>query len=418
MDPRSLGHSRLRRRNRARVLLEIQKGAALSRTQIAKVLGLSLMAVTRIVRELITAGLVDEGEKSPSNSPGRRQTTLSLAAKGAYVVGLSINAYKPSVSLVNIRGEVVLRRPFELDSLAGGTRAIAVRCEAIRDLIAEAGVDRKRVLGLGVVIGGVVDRREGAVLTAPFLGWGFTDIAAPLQRVFGLPVVVENIDNALLLAEVRFGIGRGKSNVLFFRSAAGLGGSLFLDGHLIRGSRFRAGHIGHMPLRGQTRVCSCGQIGCLNTVSSGGAVLADLGKATSLIPSPADYRKNRAQLDEVLRVAAKGDEHTNQVLLRAGRYLGKALIGVAVAADPEQILLAGPLGCSSSYQKGFKMALSEKLPELADLVMISTIDDCHAAALLALSELVFSERLSLRQAHSGNRQELRGERRQLAELAV
>src|ERR1035441_5294154 len=49
-------------------------------------------------------------------------------------------------------------------------------------------------------------------------------------------------------------------------------------------------------------------------------------------------------------------------------------------------------------------------PVLADLVMISTMDDCHAAALLALSELVFSERLSLRQAHSGNRQERRGER--------
>ena len=416
MDQRSLGHSRLRRRNRARVLLEIQKGAALSRTQIAKVLGLSLMAVTRIVRELITAGLVDEGEKFPSNSPGRRQTTLSLAAKGAYVVGLSINAYKPSVSLVNIRGEIVLRRPFELDSLAGNTRAIGA--EAIRDLITEAGVARKRVLGIGAVIGGVVDRRTGAVLAAPFLGWGFTDIAAPLQHQFDLPVVVENIDNALLLAEVRFGIGRGKSNVLFFRSAAGLGGSLFLDGRLIRGSRFRAGHIGHMPVRGQTRVCSCGQIGCLNTVSSGGAVLADLGKAPSLIPPPADYRKNRAQLDEVLRVAAKGDEHTNQVLLRAGRYLGKALIGVAVAVDPEQILLAGPLGCSSSYQKGFKMGLSERIPGLADLVTISTIDDCRAAALLALSELVFSERLNLRQTHSGNRQEGHGEQSRLAELAV
>lgn len=107
----SLGHSRLRRRNRARVLRDIQRSEALSRTQIAKELGLSLMAVTRIVRELITAGLVDEGEKTTSSLPGRRQTTLSLAAKGAYVVGLSINAYKPSVSLVNIRGEVVLSRP-------------------------------------------------------------------------------------------------------------------------------------------------------------------------------------------------------------------------------------------------------------------------------------------------------------------
>jgi predicted NBD/HSP70 family sugar kinase len=379
------------------VLLDIQKGGVHSRTQIAKVLGLSLMAVTRIVRELITAGLVDEGEKTTSNLPGRRQTTLSLAAKGAYVVGLSINAYKPSVSLVNIRGDVVSRRPFELDTPVGNANAIA----AIRALIAEAGVDRKRVLGIGAVIGGVVDRGKGAVLTAPFLGWDSTEIAAPLQHALDLPVVVENIDNALLLAEVRFGIARGKSNVLFFRSAAGLGGSLFLGGHLIRGSRFRAGQIGHIPVRGQARVCSCGQIGCLNTVSSGSAVLADLRKTTSPMPPTANYRKNRAQLDKVLRVAAAGDDRSNQVFFRAGRYLGEAVVGVTVAADPELILLAGPLGCSSSYQKGFKMGLSERLPELADLVKISTIDDCYAAALLALSNLVFSERLDLRSRNLG-----------------
>ena len=63
------GHTRLRRHNRARVLLEIRKGEASSRTQIAEVLGLSLMAVTRIVRELIAVGLVEEGEKSYSSSP-------------------------------------------------------------------------------------------------------------------------------------------------------------------------------------------------------------------------------------------------------------------------------------------------------------------------------------------------------------
>ncbi len=82
MDPHLLGHSRLRRRNRARVLLEIQKGEALSRTQIAKVLGLSLMAVTRIVRELIMAGLVDEGEKSPSNTARQAPNHAKFGGQG------------------------------------------------------------------------------------------------------------------------------------------------------------------------------------------------------------------------------------------------------------------------------------------------------------------------------------------------
>jgi predicted NBD/HSP70 family sugar kinase len=397
----------MRRHNRARVLLEIQKGEACSRTQIAEVLGLSLMAVTRIVRELVAVGLVEEGEKSHSNSPGRRRTQLTLASGGGYVLGVSLNAYQPSVSLANIRGQVVCRRPLALDSLADSKRTVTACSDLGHELIKAAGIERERVLGLGAVIAGMVDHRRGVVLAAPFLGWGLTEIAGPLERGLRLPVVVENLDNALLLAEVRFGMAAGKSSVLFVRSAAGLGGSLYLDGQLIRGARFRAGQIGHLPLPGATRMCSCGQIGCLNTVCSGGAILAELGKATGPVLSPDGTRKNKLQLDRVLESAAAGDEPINKLLFQAGQRLGETVLRTVVVVDPEQILLAGPLGHSSSYQEGFKAGLAQRNSEVAGLVGISTMDDGQAAILLALSELVFSDRLVLRPGQAAARRQSR-----------
>lgn len=395
MEHSYLDHAKLRRRNRARVLLEIHKGQSPTRTQIAESIGLSLMGVTRIVRELMAAGLVEEGQKSPLNSAGRPGIKLALAPCGAYVVGLSINAYEPSVSLVNICGKVILRRAIDMKNIADVEGVISESVRIIKELIAEAGVPRRRVLGLGTVISGVVDIQNGAVLAAPFLGWGFTRIAAPLQRALGMPVVIENLDNALLLAEVRFGAGRGKRSVLFFRSAAGLGGSLLIDGRLINGAHFRAGQIGHIRIKGETRVCSCGQVGCLNTISSGGAVFASLGLTSNPISSARDFDKNRQLIDQVLQASAANDERTNAALFRAGYSLGEAMLGLVVAVDAEQILLAGPLGGCASYQNGFEMGLSEKLPGAADLVALSTLDHCHAAALLALSELVLSDRLPL-----------------------
>ncbi len=394
MDQPCLSHARLRRRNRARVLLEIQKGEASTRTRIAGALGLSLMGVTRVVRELIAAGLVEEGAKSPSNSVGRPGVRLTLSPGGAYVLGLSINAYEPSVSLANIRGEVIQRRPIELDGLADSSSTISQCGRVVKELIADSRIPRKRIVGLGTVIGGVVDTLKGEVLAAPFLGWGHTEIAAPLRRALGLPVVVETLDNALLLAEVRFGIAAGQRNVLFVRSAVGLGGGLLIDGQLIRGTGFQAGQIGHMPVKGETRICSCGRTGCLNTVSSGGAVLAQLGLASTPIPSAKDFVTNRKRLDQVLQAAAAGDKEINQVLFRAGQCLGETFVGLAVATDPEQILLAGPLARCASYQEGFRAGVSQILTNTAGLIALSTIDHCHAAALLALSELVLSERLT------------------------
>jgi len=397
------GPTRLRRYNRARVLREIQRTESPSRTQIAEMLGLSLMAVTRIVRELIAAGLVREGEKSQSNSPGRRRTVLNLPADGAYVLGVSLNAYDSSVSLANIRGEIVSRRSLALNGLSDSKRAIVKCGDLARELIAAAEIDRERLLGLGAVIAGVVDHRQGTVIAAPFLGWKFTDIGSLLRRAVDLPVVVENLDNALLLAEVRFGMAAGRSSALYVRSAAGLGGSLFLDGQLIRGARFRAGQIGHLPVNGARRTCSCGRIGCLNTVSSGGAVLAELGRTTGAIPFPGDDRKNKAQLDEVLAAAMAGNVRTKEVLFRAGRHLGQAVLQIATALDPEEILLAGPLGCTASYQDGFKTGLATYASETAGFVRVSTMDDAQAAVFLALSELVFSDRLSLRSLRTARR---------------
>ena len=61
----------VRAENRSRILKALMDQAVSSRPELARRLGLSLMALTRITRELIDAELVDEGERYASLSPGR-----------------------------------------------------------------------------------------------------------------------------------------------------------------------------------------------------------------------------------------------------------------------------------------------------------------------------------------------------------
>jgi predicted NBD/HSP70 family sugar kinase len=386
--------SDIRNRNRVLVLQHIQSGAARSRTALAKSLGLSLMAITRIVRELIDVQLVEEGERTARpNSPGRRRTDLALNPTGAYVIGVSLSAYSQSVTLVNMLGNVVVREPVKLSALNDPTRSIAECCDAVRQLI--VGVNRRRVLGIGVAVAGTVDSVHGTLIESPFLGWPKVDIADQFARRLRIPTVVEHISKALLLAEVRFGVAQGKQNVLLFRNASAVGGSFFLDGRLVRGAHLQAGNVGHMPMRGSRRPCSCGGTGCLDTVASGWAVLAHLGRATAQDVSPETYRRIRSGLDQVLTEAARGDDSAKGALHRAGRWFGEAVLTLQAALDPELVLMAGPLGRAPAYFNGVQAVVMRASAAARCRLAVSRIEDHRAAAFHALSELVFSPRLDI-----------------------
>src|SRR5262249_14837748 len=125
--------SDIRNRNRGLVLKQIQSGAARSRTELAKSLGLSLMAITRIVRELLEVQLLEEGERTARpNSPGRRRTDLALNPAGAYVVGVSLSAYSQCVTLVNTLGDVVEHVTVKLTALNDATRSMSECGDAIK----------------------------------------------------------------------------------------------------------------------------------------------------------------------------------------------------------------------------------------------------------------------------------------------
>lgn len=390
MDP--LNHPDLRKLNRGLVLREVQKGESPSRTEIAARLGLSLMAVTRITAELIEAGLIEEGEKQTrANSPGRRRTELALSRTGGYVVGITINAYERSVTLADLFGEVLEYRQVPLSDLADSRKSVIELATAAKSLIRDADIDHRRVLGIGVAVAGTVDNERGYVPEAPYIGWGETDVAGPIRRIVEAPVVVETSTNALLKTEVWFGACQGRRNVLLFRNAITLGGSLLVDGRIARGANLRAGQIGHMPVGAKQRICSCGKEGCLNTVASGWAVLANMERGSRRILSPRDFEKNRTRLARVLERERTGDRKATAALKQVGRTFGEALRGLVSTLDPEKVLLSGPVGRSPAFYEGARAGFGS---HGADRLEVSNLEIRKAAVGLALAGLVFSPHLA------------------------
>lgn len=363
------------------------------------------MAITRIIRELIGADLIEEvGKRDRKGSPGRRRTDLRIKLSGAYVVGLVISAFGHEVAVMDATGVPLVRRKLTFKDIQCADKAIEVTSEAVTSLISEAVIDRNRVLGIGIAIAGFVQSTTGTVVQAPYLGWQEVELGNEMSRRTGHPVNVENIADAINQAEQTTGTVRGIEDVFLIHCSVTCGGSLSHQRKLIRGANFSAGHIGHLPMGKSSLVCSCGAMDCLNVHASGWSVLASLGRIDSQSYKTKDNELYAGAMIELLAENPDRDTPEGEALFQAGWCLGRALRIVSLIMDPQAIVLAGKLAESSAYVGGCKAALSElsaEQPHKMPALMVGSVTALQAAGFLALDSFLYSPQLDIDGLFSG-----------------
>ncbi|MBT3659443.1 MAG: ROK family transcriptional regulator [Rhodospirillaceae bacterium] len=336
----------LGRANRRRVLAELVFRGPVSRSAIAERTGLTNASVSRITRDLIEAGLVMERASVVNpNRPGRRFVELDIDGSGGYVLGIGLNVFQQSVTLADLKNNRIDRIDLSLADLSDPEVVIAEIVKAARRMIDTHVTDRNRLLGGGVAMTGAIDPVTGLVADVPYFGWRDVqlNLADRLTRDIGLPIHIENLANSINLAEVRFGAARTARNTLLVHCALGLGGSLYLDGQLIRGHDFGAGQVGNLPVS-----IADGDPRTLDDISGGRGILSAMGVSGIGVGSErAD--EIAARLMSAIDTANAGNPEAAAIMQRAGQTLGRFLAMFAGLIHPETILLSGPLPTAAPY---------------------------------------------------------------------
>ncbi|MEZ5660173.1 MAG: ROK family transcriptional regulator [Burkholderiaceae bacterium] len=394
--------SSLRRVHRGLALRGVFDSPGVSRGDLAQRLGLSQMAIGRIVRELEAAGLVAEVSHGVSaQGRGRPASALELRAEGAYVAGVVLSAYAQELALVDLRGRLMASRPVAIGDIRDGEAAVSRVCADIADLVADLGLDPVRLAGAGFSVAVNVDPARGLVLGGGYLGWQPFDLRTRAAERLGVPVSVERVADTLVRAETFCGCAADARAVVLIHAATTLGMSVYFDGTVMRGAGFHAGRIGHFPMRATRLVCSCGQSNCLNCLASGWSVLARLGAADGDKYQPSQVGAYARVIHSLIEPDSDDRAHLARVrrLLRdAGSELARALAYVDLSFDPDLIVLAGSLARNESYFAGVSRGLQQGGAVGADLsrkTTRSTMAPVRAAALVALLDHVFSPTLEL-----------------------
>jgi len=314
---------------------------------------------------------------------------------GPYVIGVDLGGTKIlSVCLdASLQRVGEDRRPTE--ATAGPEAVIGRMAESVR-----AAAGKLQVSAVGVSTPGPSDPERGIVTTPPNLpGWRNVPLARLLGEALGLPAWIENDANAAALAEHRLGAGRGSKHMVFVALGTGIGGGLILDGRLYEGASGAGGEIGHMQLQPDGRQCGCGRRGCLEALASGWVLEAE---AAAIVEAEPDGLVAKIALKEnvdpdarILELAADaGDRAADEVLRRAGRYLGAGLTNLVDVFNPELIVIGGSLRKLGERYIGTAKAIvaAEAFPQsYADLRIVEAElgDEAQAigAALVAVDRL-------------------------------
>jgi glucokinase len=178
--------------------------------------------------------------------------------------------------------------------------------------------------GAGVSIGGRIAQDGRSVIFAPnmteYIGKPF---ALDLEHQLGCPVRLAHDTVCGLLGEKKFGGIRGSDRCAYLTVSTGTGAAFQL--RKVTHALTVSTDIGHQILDGNTLICLCGQVGCLETFTGGKQLELRLGHSIEQETSRAFWETfsdklaigllNLTQLAKVEKVAVSGAIALNQTFL-------------------------------------------------------------------------------------------------------
>ncbi|MEV4146297.1 ROK family transcriptional regulator [Amycolatopsis sp. NPDC049691] len=314
-------HDSMRARNLEVVLGAVSRGGPLTRAALAELTGLTKSTVSKLVGDLVDAGLLAETGPARAGERGRPGVEVVLSGARVASLGLEINVDYLAVRVLDLTGGVRFAARRDRDNRGSRPKKVLAELQALAtDALAEAHRLGLEVAGAVLAVSGPVG--DGVLFSAPNLGWQDVRPAGLLR----LPVPVELDNEANLAALGELWYGDGERDFLYVSGEVGIGAGLVVNGTLFAGARGLAGELGHVVVAPGGPLCRCGGNGCLETFAGQEALLT---------------AGNAQTLPAFLAALEAGDATARQACAAAGQALGIALTSAVNLLDLDRIVLGG-----------------------------------------------------------------------------
>nr|WP_256736270.1 ROK family protein [Mycolicibacterium hippocampi] len=315
----------------------IREKREVTRSEIGKLTGLSRTAVTARVRELTARNMVIEHEHALSTG-GRPATLLSFNAAAGVVLTAAVGGSRTRLAVCDLAGDVLANADIDQEPGLGPNDLMPDVVKRLDLMLTESGCRDARIFGVGLSLPGTVDQQRGSSVDTPILsGWDGAPLIPYFSELTDAPVILGNDANVIALAEWRVGAGRTFGDVLVIKASTGLGAGIISGGALQRGAIRAAGEFGHnKTAAADGRACRCGDIGCLEAVAGGWALVRALRQEGRPVQN----------LRDVVELAHGGDALARRLLRDSGRHVGEVLAAAVNLLNPAALVVAGDVAAA------------------------------------------------------------------------
>lgn len=347
-----------------------------SRSDVARRLGLSPASMTRLSKPLIEQGLLVESDVVADPGHGRLVRPLDVSPTLRFI-GVKIAVGAVHGVLTDARATILAHLD---ETLATSEPDEVIRAAGV--LIGRLG-EGERVHSVGVSLGGHTDDHSSVVLSRS-LGWRSVALGERLSEVSGLPVVVENDVTALTVAHHLFSSDRDSDRFALVTVGVGVGCGLVINGDVVRQLDATSPSPSMMILN------PAGP-----TVPEGprGSALAYLASTTVAIAASAASGRILS-FDQAIELARAGDAGVRQVITERAAYLGRFIASIATLSYVTRFILSGEgIAIAEVGEDAMNDAIAESRPDWStpldiDVVPTTMRDWARGAASVAIWAMI------------------------------
>lgn len=319
-------------------------------SELTKELNVSVPTITKLVNELVADSIVTDLGKVETPG-GRRPNVFGLADSAVYFVGVEVSRDSIRMAITDLKNNIIKSHTLNDFALEDTVESMNIIIDTITDFVLNCGMDKEKMLGVGVCIVGRINASEQK--SYKYFSSSPLSLKEALERSTGLSVLLENNARARCYAEYFKGNITKERNVLYLHLGRGIAIGVIIDGKLYYGKSGFAGEFGHTPFFDNEIICACGKKGCLETEVSGIAIenkmISLIRQGRNTILKEQYEQKGTVHINDIIRSAKHDDNLSIELIEQAGAKIGKSVAFLINIFNPELVVVGGNMSKADDY---------------------------------------------------------------------
>ncbi len=375
------------------VLNLIRVNKVMSSSELVRITGMRPSTIFNILKDMAAQSLVlNLGKGESTDKGGKKPYLWSLNNEAAYALGVDVEVGELTAVILDFSAEIVAKKIYRIDKFETIDELVHHILVIVDDILTESGIDRSKVIGLGVGIAGVVNAESGHVVMTDVFQEMNVPVLDALKNHYSFPVAIENNANAAAVGDKWVGAARESRNsmtvlVEFDRNVHGFGIGVIVNEELYRGSSYCAGEL-NLPM------------------SDLGEMLTNVRSMLRIGPILSKFDGSPISVDTRIMIdaARQGDPAAISFFNRLGSFIGKRISSVIGVLNPDMLIISGDLAelqdlIISPVKNAIEM---ETLSITSEVLKVATSSHGHYSVAMGAASIILESHFKVPDVRSLN----------------